>query len=132
MGGVESDLLMLSLKQMLKPNHGMDMADIMVDMDIHMVMPDIITLENDLLMPNQNQKQKPSHGMDMAVMDMHIVLMDMDIVDTDIGVKPSYHYYQSYLRNALYFGIFFFFFLEYCKCSNFVSSSKIWQINESF
>merc|ERR1711894_528292 len=89
----------------------MDIADIMVDMDIHMVMPDTITLENDLLMP----KQKPSHGMDMdiAVMDMHIVLMDMDIVDTDIGVKPSSHYYQSYLRNALYFGIFFFFFLEY-------------------
>merc|ERR1712043_50387 len=103
MGGVESDLLMLSLKQMLKPNHGMDMADIMVDMDIHMVMQDIITLENDLLMPNQNQKQKPSHGMDMdiAVMDLDIVLMDMDIVDTDIGVKPSSHYYQSYLRNAL-------------------------------
>merc|ERR1712088_782492 len=61
----------------------MDIADIMVDMDIHMV---------------------------MAVMDMHIVLMDMDIVDTDIGVKPSSHYYQSYLRNALQFGIFFFFF----------------------
>merc|ERR1712179_489559 len=84
----------------------MDIADIMGDMDIHMVMQDTITLENDLLMPNQNQKQKPSHGMDMgiAVMDLDIVLMDMDIVDTDIGVKPSSHYYQSYLRNALHNG----------------------------
>merc|ERR1711894_425310 len=72
----------------------MDIADIMVDMDIHMVMQATITLENDLLMPNQNQKQKPSQDLD-------IVLMDMDIVDTDIGVKPSSHYYQSYLRNAL-------------------------------
>merc|ERR1711894_339021 len=97
------DLLTPSLKLMPKLNHtgDMDIADIMVDMDIHMVMPDTITLENDLLIPNQ--KQKPSHGMDMdiAVMDMHIVLMDMDIVDTDIGVKPSSHYYQSYMRNAL-------------------------------
>merc|ERR1711894_582598 len=103
--GEENDLLTPSLKLMPKLNHtgDMDIADIMVDMDIHMVMPDTITLENDLLMPNQNQKQKPSHGMDMdiAVMDMHIVLMDMDIVDTDIGVKPSSHYYQSYMRNAL-------------------------------
>merc|ERR1712088_475308 len=101
MAGVESDLLMLNLKQMPKLNHtgDMDIADIMVDMDIHMVMQATITLENDLLMPNQN----PSHGMDMdiAVMDLDIVLMDMDIVDTDIGVKPSSHYYQSYLRNAL-------------------------------
>merc|ERR1711894_295299 len=109
--GEESDLLTPSLKLMPKLNHtgDMDIADIMVDMGIHMVMQDTITLENDLLMPNQNQKQKPSHGMDMdiAVMDLDIVLMDMDIVDMDIGVKPSSHYYQSYLRNALYFGIFF-------------------------
>merc|ERR1712226_1268525 len=96
--GVENDLLTPSLKLMPKLNHtgDMDIADIMVDMDIHMVMQDTITLENDLLMPNQNQKQKPSHGMDMD-----IAVMDMDIVHTDIGVKPSYHYYQSYLRNAL-------------------------------
>merc|ERR1712080_692826 len=97
--GVERDLLMPSLRLMPKLNHGGVIADTTEDItDIHMVMQDTITLENDLLMLNPNQK--PSHGTD-TVMDMDILIMDMDIVDTDTGVKPSFHYYQSYLRNAL-------------------------------
>merc|ERR1712080_429722 len=89
--GVERDLLMPSLRLMPKLNHGGVIADTTEDItDIHMVMQDTITLANDLMLkPNQ----KPSHGTD--------TVMDMDIVDTDTGAKPSFDYYQSYLRNAL-------------------------------
>ena len=67
---------------MLKPSHGMDMADIM-DTGTHTDTDTMVTiLESDLLMPNQKLtlKLKPSHGMDMDMLD----IMDTDThTDTD-------------------------------------------------
>merc|ERR1712020_431533 len=51
---------------MLKPSHGMDMADIM-DTGTHTDTDTMVTiLESDLLMPSQQLKLKLSHGMDIV------------------------------------------------------------------